>query len=97
MGKQSPAFELELPKSFETISRVYLVSNDWNALDRNIGALHDRGVVVHFQPSAVEIHRELAHAGWLEDAEVFEFVGRQLYLIADRRFGRCDRSRFTRF
>lgn len=85
-GSNHSAFQTELPKSFETISRVCLVSNDWNALDRNIGALHDRGVVVHFQPSAVEVHRELAGAGWFEDEEVFDFVGRHLYLISEPSF-----------
>ena len=44
-GSNHSAFHSELPKSFETISRVCLISNDWNALDRNISALHDRGVV----------------------------------------------------
>lgn len=71
-GSNHKAFGDELPKSFETISRVCLIANDWNALDRNIGALHDRGVVLHFRPSAVEVHRELAEAGWFDDEEVFD-------------------------
>ena len=85
-GSNHAAFNSDLPKSFETISRVCLISNDWNALDRNIGALHDRGVVLLFQPSATEVHRELAGAGWFAEEEVFEFVGQHLYLVAEPSF-----------
>ena len=85
-GSNHAVFHSELPKSFQSISRVCLISNDWNALDRDIGALHDRGVVLNFQPSAVEVHRELAEAGWFEDEEVFNFVGRHRYLVAEPSF-----------
>lgn len=82
-GSKHSAFKGDLPKSFESISRVCLISNDWNALDRNISALHDRGIVLLFQPSVLEVHRELARSGWFSDEEVFDFIGRILFLVAE--------------
>jgi hypothetical protein len=75
-----------LPKSFESISRLCLICNDWQALNRNIVAVHDRGLVVYFQPSAVELHKELAQGGWFDDEEVFNFIGRNLFLITEPSF-----------
>ena len=76
----------ELPRSFESISRVCLIANDWNTLDRNIAAVFDRGLVVLFQPSALEVHREIARAGWFDDEEVFRFVGQNLFLLTEPSF-----------
>ncbi len=76
----------DLPKSFEAISRVCLICNDWNALNRNIGAVYDRGVLVNFQPSALEVHREIARAGWYDDQEVFTFIGQNLFFIMEPSF-----------
>ena len=76
----------ELPKSFESISRVCLIANDWNALDRNIAAVFDRGLVVLFQPTALEVHREIARGGWFDDDEVFRFVGQNLFLVTESSF-----------
>lgn len=76
----------QLPKSFEAISRVCLLANDWASLDRNIAAVHDRGLTVVFRPSALELHRELAGGGWFDDAEVFDFIGRHLFLVVQPSF-----------
>ena len=75
-----------LPKSYEAISRVCLICNDWNALDRNIGAVYDRGVVSNFQPSALEVHREIARAGWFDDEEALTFIGQNLFLVTEPSF-----------
>ncbi len=81
-GSRHAAFTSgQLPKSFESISRVCLICNDWDVLNRNIAAVHDRGLVICFQPSAVELHRELAQGHWFDDEEVFQFIGRNLYLL----------------
>jgi hypothetical protein len=75
-----------LPKSFEAISQVCLICNDWDALNRNVGAVYDRGIVILFQPSALEVHREIARTGWFDDEEVFEFIGRNLFLVTQPSF-----------
>ncbi len=75
-----------LPTCFESISRVLILANEWQTLRRNVVALQDRGVLVVFKPSSLEVHREIARAGWFDDAEVFEFLGRNLHLVTQPSF-----------
>ena len=76
----------ELPRRIESISRVCLIANDCNTLDRNIAAVFDRGMVVLFQPTALEVHREIARGSWFDDEEVFRFVGQNLFLLTEPSF-----------
>ena len=85
-GSTHAVFKSSLPRSFDSISRVCLIANDWNAIDRNIGALYDRGIVILFEPPVLEVHQELARSEWFDDEEVFDFVGRNLYLVAEPSF-----------
>ncbi len=71
-----------LPSGFESISRVCMLANDFHTLNANISAVQDRGVLSLFQPDAVELHREIAQAGWFDDEEVFDFIGHHLFLVA---------------
>ena len=71
-----------LPKSFDSISRVCLLANDLGVLNANISAVQDRGLLLLFQPDAVEVHREVARGGWFGDEEVFDFLGQHLFLVA---------------
>ena len=51
-------------REFTTKSRVVIISNDWQTLNKNVAALQDRGHVILFHPSAAEVH---AQAGkWFE-------------------------------
>jgi hypothetical protein len=70
-----------LPKSFDAISTVAVIANDLTKLNKNIEAVLDRGLTICFRPSAVEIHREIASAGWFDDEEIFRFVGEHLHLL----------------
>lgn len=70
-----------LPMSFDSISRVCLIANDLGSISKDVGAILDRGLVISFQPSALELHRELAVGGWFDDEEVFDFIGEQLHLL----------------
>ena len=40
-----------IPREFTTKSRVVIISNDWQTLNKNVAALQDRGHVIFFQPS----------------------------------------------
>lgn len=82
-GSHHPSFSKKqgLPTSFEAISPVCIIANSWETLNKNITALQDRGMLLYFAPSAMEVHREVGRAGWFDDQEVFEFIGRNLYLI----------------
>jgi hypothetical protein len=78
--------EPPLPPRFESISRVLIIANEWQSLRNNVVALQDRGVLVIFKPSALEVHREIARAGWFDDVDVFEFLGRNLFLVTQPSF-----------
>jgi hypothetical protein len=70
----------EVPSHFTTSSRVALIGNDWKTLNADVAALEDRGHVLLFEPSALEVHRHAA--GWFWDQEVFAFVAVHLHLMA---------------
>jgi hypothetical protein len=69
-----------VPPQFTTTSRVALVGNDWKTLNADVAALEDRGHVLFFEPTPLEVHRQAA--GWFWDQAIFDFVAAQLHLIA---------------
>jgi hypothetical protein len=70
-----------IPRQFITTSQVAIITNAWKTLNRDVAALQDRGHVVLFQPSAVEIH--LRTAEWFWDQEIFDFLGERLHWLAE--------------
>ena len=46
-----------VPPRFTTTSCVALVGNDWKMLNADVAALEDRGHVLLFEPTALEVHR----------------------------------------
>ena len=80
-----------IPREFITKSRVCIISNDWKTLDQNVAALQDRGHVLLFEPSAVEVH---AKAGtWFTDAEIYEWFGQNLHRVRKPSFRHYVRAR----
>jgi hypothetical protein len=80
---QSAAPTLErsgIPRQFTTTSRVALVGNDWKTLNDDVAALEDRGHLLIFEPTPLEVHRQAAR--WFWDQEIFDFVGDHLHLMA---------------
>lgn len=65
-------------KSFETTSKVLVITNDWRALNKHVNAVDDRGLLVRFKPSAGEVHKYI-HGVF--DNEVYDFIGEHLALI----------------
>jgi hypothetical protein len=43
------------------------------ALNADVAALEDRGHVLVFEPTALEVHHQAA--GWFWDQQIFDFVG----------------------
>jgi len=77
----TPILELhDVPPQFTTTSRLALIGNDWKTLNADVAALEDRGHVLFFEPTALEVHRQAA--GWFWDQEIFDFVAGHLHLIA---------------
>jgi hypothetical protein len=76
----TPILELlDVPQRFTTTSQVALVGNDWKTLNADVAALEDRGHVLFFEPTPLEVHRQAA--GWFWDQGIFDFVAAQLHLI----------------
>lgn len=61
-----------VPTSFTTTSRVILIANEWKSLNPNVRALEDRAIILHFEPSNHEVHRQVGE--WFDDDEVYEFI-----------------------
>ena len=77
----TPILELrQVPQQFTTRSRVALIGNDWKTLNADVAALEDRGHVVFFEPTALEVHRQAA--GWFWDQEIFDCVAAHLHLMS---------------
>src|SRR6516165_7656471 len=77
----TPILELhDVPSQFTTTSRLALIGNDWKTLNADVAALEDRGHVLFFEPTALEVHRQAA--GWFWDQQIFDFVAAQLHSMA---------------
>ena len=85
-GSTHRAFDDGLPNVFESISRVMIVANELKTLTKNLGAILDRGMVIRFQPSAFNMHVDVASGGWFDDAEVFREIGKYLHLMVHPSF-----------
>ena len=59
----------EIPREFRTTSHVAIITNEWKTLNRNVAALQDRGHVVIFDPSPLEVH--LRTAEWFRQRSVY--------------------------
>ena len=77
----TPILELrDVPQQFTTTSQVALIGNDWKTLNADVAALEDRGHVLVFEPTALEVHRQAA--SWFWDQQIFDFVAAQLHSMA---------------
>jgi hypothetical protein len=77
-----------VPRQFTTTSRLALVGNDWRTLNADVAALEDRGHVLVFEPTALEVHRQAA--SWFWDQEIFDCVAEHTALVVARL--QADRS-----
>lgn len=70
-----------IPREFVTRSRVIIICNDWRTLNRNVAALQDRGHVLVFMPSAVEVHRRAGE--WFKNDEIYTWFGENLHRVRE--------------
>lgn len=59
---------------------MVIIANEWRTLNDNVAAIEDRGHVLFFEPSALEVHVRTSR--WFWDQELFDFIGERLHLIA---------------
>ena len=68
-------------REFTTKSRVVIISNDWQTLNKNVAALQDRGHVLLFQRAPPRLH---AKAGtWFDDEEIYQWFAKNLHLVRE--------------
>jgi hypothetical protein len=86
--------QLEVPHSFRTTSQLAMLSNSW-FFSEDVRALEDRGHVVVFDPSPLEVHRNAGE--WFWDQEIFDFVAGNLHLVGQHSLRTyvtaCERKR----
>lgn len=68
-----------IPRSFRTRSPVAIIANEWRTVNANVQAIEDRGHVVFFQPTPLEVHKRTAE--WFWDQQVFDFISQHLHLV----------------
>jgi hypothetical protein len=68
----------DVPRSFQTRSQVAILANDW-FVSEDVQALEDRGHVVLFDPSPLEIHRNASKWFWYQ--QVFDLIADNLHLM----------------
>jgi hypothetical protein len=73
-----------IPRQFTTTSRMAFIVNQWPSLNPDVAALEDRGHVLIFEPTSLEVHRQASR--WFWDQEIFDFVGRWLHLMKQHSF-----------
>lgn len=75
------------PPEFKTRSKVCIITNSWKSLNKHVGAVEDRGLLIMFHPPAEEIHRyvrdELGNNAKVFDSDVYDFIGKNLGIIAE--------------
>jgi hypothetical protein len=74
----------DIPREFTTSSKVAIIANEWRRINVDVAALEDRGHLIFFEPSGLEVHQKTA--GWFSDQEVFDFIGSHLWLIEEPSF-----------
>src|SRR4051794_2691818 len=80
-----------IPKEFVTKSRVAIIANEWKTLDKNVGALQDRGHGLLFEPSAAEVHKKAGT--WFDDREIYDWFAANLHRIREPSFRHYVRAR----
>lgn len=71
--------QLGVPRKFSTTSPMVIIANEWKSLNTNVSAVEDRGHILVFEPSPLEIHKHASQ--WFWDQEIFDFVASKLHLI----------------
>ena len=79
-----------IPREFTTRSRVVIISNDWQTLNKNVAALQDRGHVLLFQPSASEVHAQAGKRVFRESLSRGQVRWRPIYEKRDEDGGIID-------
>ena len=71
-----------VPQSFLTSSKVAVIANRFVFGDaEEHEAVLDRGHVIHFDPSPVEVHAKVGDWFWCQ--EVYDYIGERLHMLSN--------------
>lgn len=70
----------DIPKEFETSSRVCLITNSWRRLNKHVAAVEDRGLVINFYPDASTVHKRAKELK-IADSAIMQFIGEYVSTI----------------
>jgi hypothetical protein len=73
--------EANIPTEFTTTAKFVVITNSWEEVSQNVEALNNRGHLVEFSPTALEVHLKAATFLTAEYQEVFDFFAARLHLI----------------
>lgn len=72
---------------FKTKSKVCIITNSWKALNKHVGAVQDRGLLVLFRPDTEEVHKYVGSAlkdnQEVFDQDVYDYIGENLHIIIE--------------
>lgn len=69
-----------VPRSFLTSSKVALIGNRFAfGRDEEYEAIIDRGHLIYFDPTPIEVHVNVGT--WFWDQEIYDFIGQRLHLM----------------
>ncbi len=75
------------PSEFKTRSKLLVITNSWRNLNKHVGAVQDRGLLILFNPPGKEVHRyvkdTLGHREDIFDEEVYNFIGANLNIVKE--------------
>lgn len=79
--------QLKAAREFQTKSKVCIITNSWRMLNKHVGAVQDRGLLIMFHPPADEIHNyvatKLRDVPYVYDDEIYDFIGENMCIIAE--------------
>ena len=70
----------EIPKSFYTTSKACLITNHWKTLNKHVGAVEDRGLLLNFTPTKQEVHQYAITQKICCD-QILDFMERHMPLV----------------
>jgi hypothetical protein len=76
----------DIPREFSTTSKIAITTNDWKSINKSLGAVENRGVVISYEPTASHIHEQVLPRFQEAEAEVYQFIGQNLHLIKEPSF-----------
>lgn len=72
---------LEIPTKFKTRSHVCIIANRWKTLSEHVGSLVDRGMMINFHPTPIEVYNYAKREKVVTDKDIMKFVHDHLWML----------------